>query len=436
MLLAAIATALEPSFTNTLVLVGLLTVVVGESCYHEVVGTAWARWSEALVSWVCALGRWPWFFRGLSSSALVTVGFSKANSDVVVRSMQAIMPAACLGVVFLFVFQLGNAVFREICNRIYNGVIDWLQNFDFSFEHILFWFALSTLTLAFLHPRQGTEKPRAWTKQWSRVERSDRTVAIWQSRSILFVLNALFFMVNTIDAAFLWQHAKLPDGVTFSEFVHSGVYSLIFAAMLSAVVLAAMFQQSTEITRARGVKALALLWIGQNLVLIAGVFLRLKLYVDAYQLSTLRIYVGCFLLLVTTGFVLLALHVLHDGSLNRLIWHNALAVFVLFYIIQFPDVAGHVAEYNVSQWRQDHSRRLDFNYLQSLGPSGWTALCTVATTEDRTRGDVFEARRRVRRLAEQEIEYRSHSDWRSFQVRRRAAAENVIETAAKVAVPL
>lgn len=436
MLLAAIATALETSFTNTLMLIGLLAVVVGESCYREVVGTAWARWSEALFSWLCALGRWPWFIRQLSSSALVRVGFGKESSDVIARSLQAILPAGCLGLVFFIVFQTGNAVFNELCNRIYNGMISWLQNLDFTFEHLLFWFALSTLMLAFLLPRKGTEKPRVWTKQWSRVERSDRTVAIWQSRSILFVLNALFFMVNTIDVLYLWQHSELPTGVTHSEFVHKGVASLIFATLLSAVVLASIFQQSTEITRARGVKSLSLLWIVQNLVLIAGVFLRLKRYVDAYQLSTQRIYVGCFLILVATGFVLLALHVMRDGSLNRLIWHNALAVFILFYVLQFPDVAGYVAEFNVNQWRDNHSRKLDFDYLQSLGPSGWTALCAVAKTADRTRADVFEARVRVRHLAAQEIERRAKSDWRSFQIRRRTAAQKVIETAAQVAVPL
>ena len=146
-------------------------------------------------------------------------------------------------------------------------------------------------------------------------------------------------------------HAKLPEGVTLSEFVHSGVSSLIFATLLSAVVLTTMFQQSIEIVRSRGLKALALLWIVQNLVLIAGVFRRLSLYVEGYQLSEQRIYVGCFLLLVTTGFGLLAWHVARDGSLRTLIFRNVLAIFALFFVLQFPDVAGYVARSNVNQWR-------------------------------------------------------------------------------------
>jgi len=437
LVVSSIATALETSFTNTLVLLGLLGVVIGESFYREVPGGPWSRWSEALVSWLCALGRWPWFFRRFSASALVSVGMSKASADAVVKAFQAIAPAACLGFVFLVVFQFGNAVFRELCNRIYTGFMNWIENFDLSFGHFVFWFFISTVVLVLVQPRKGTDKPRIWTKQWSRVNRTDHTVAIWQSRSILFVLNALFFAVNTIDVSYLWKHAKLPEGVTFSQFVHSGVYSLIFAALLSALVLASMFQQSVDVTRARGVKGLALLWIVQNLMLIAGVVLRLKLYVDAYQLSELRIYVGCFLLLVTVGFVLLALHVVRDGSLNRLIFHNTLAVFALFFVLQFVNVAGYVARFNVAQWRNDRTRALDFDHLESLGPGAWPALCSVATTPDafRSPSTVDEARARVRKIALQEIEYRMHSDWRSFQFRRDAAARVVIPTAARTMIP-
>jgi hypothetical protein len=426
MVLTAVATALETSLTNSVVLLVLLAVVVGESCYADVIGTAWARWSEAMVGWVCALGRWAWLFRRLASSTLVSMGLSKATGDIVTRSLQSIAPAACLGVIFLVVFQSGNAIFRQICTRFYTGVIEWLEAFDFSIEHLVFWFVLSTLILALVHPRKAASHARIWTRQWSRIPRPDHSVAVWQSRSILFVLNALFFTVNTIDVSYLWQHARLPEGVTPSQFVHSGVASLILATLLSAVVLATMFQQTVEVTRSRGLKALALLWIGQNLMLMAGVFLRLKLYVDAYQLSLLRIYVGCFLLLVTAGFVLLAWHIVFDGRLNALIFRNVLAVFLLFFVLQFLDVAGYVAQFNVAQWRNDRTRTLDSEYLESLGPGGWTALAAVAVANDRRTPDVMEVRDRVRRLARAE---RHPFDWRSFQIRR-AKADVVLGRAA------
>ena len=235
--------------------------------------------------------------------------------------------------------------------------------------------------------------------------------------------------MNTIDAAYLWQQAKLPEGVSFSTFVHTGVYSLIFATLLSAGEKETMFHQSIEIVRSRGLKALALLWIAQNLVLIAGVFLRLKLYVEAYQLSELRIYVGCFLLLVTAGFGLLAWHVVRDGTLGTLVFRNVLATFALFFVLQFPDVAGYVARFNVNQWRHDSHRMLDTDCLESLGPGGWTALCAVASQADALRPGVADAKARVHRLAASEAERSNQSDWRSYQVRRAAADQLLLRTA-------
>ncbi|HEY3897795.1 MAG TPA: DUF4173 domain-containing protein [Chthoniobacter sp.] len=420
LVLSSIATVWEVSWTNTVVLVGLLAVVVGESFYAGVPGATWARWSQALRAWLCAFGRWPWLFRQLAATALVRMGLSKASGDVFGRSMQVVVPAFCLGGIFLVVFQLGNAVFREFCTRISATLTHSIENIDLSPDHFLFWLAMATLALALVQPRSPVLNSESPEQSWSRFERKDRAVAVWQSRSILVVLNALFFTVNTIDAACLWRNAKLPAGVTYSEFAHDGVGSLIFATLLSALVLAAMFQQSIEVVRSRGLKALALLWIAQNLVLIASVFLRLKLYVDAYQLSEQRVYVGCFLLLVTAGFGLLAWHVMRDGSLSALIFQNVLATFALFFVLQFLDVAGHVARFNVDRWRQDRRRELDIVYLESLGPGGWPALCEVASPNEVSLL-AANAREQVVRLARSEAERRNQSDWRSFQVRRQAA---------------
>jgi hypothetical protein len=142
--------------------------------------------------------------------------------------------------------------------------------------------------------------------------------------------------------------------------------------------------------------------------------------------------VGCFLLLVTVGFVLLAWHVMRDGSFNALIFRNVLATFALFFVVQFPDVGREVAQYNVAQWRHDPSRTLDTAYLESLGPGGWRALCTVALTMGRLTPDILDARQRVVQLAAVAAERRASADWRSFQWRREAADRQLLETAEKL----
>jgi hypothetical protein len=180
-------------------------------------------------------------------------------------------------------------------------------------------------------------------------------------------------------------------------------------------VLVLIFQQAEPIRTARAVKFLALLWIAQNIVLISGVLLRLQRYVEAYQLSELRVYVGCFLLLASVGFVLLTIHVIAHKGLTWLLLTNVAATFALFFGLQFVDVAGWVAESNVARWEADRSRALDVDYLASLGASAIPSLIRVAETSDRAEAQqavVVIQKRKGRAEA-----YLAEVDWRSWQQR-------------------
>jgi hypothetical protein len=176
-----------------------------------------------------------------------------------------------------------------------------------------------------------------------------------------------------------------------------------------------IFQQAQSIRTARVIRSLALLWIAQNVILIASVLLRLQRYVDAYQLSELRIYVGCFLLLVAAGFALLTVHVTAHKSFGWLFRSNLAATFALFFVLQFLDVAKWVAETNVARWQNDATRTLDVHYLASLGASAVPSLINVAEMAGRSEAhDAFIALQYRKAHAELVL---ADLDWRSWQQR-------------------
>ncbi len=413
------ATMNELSFSNIVVLVALLAVLMGERHYRELVAE-WGRWSESFVAWACAGGCWPWLARRIAESEVAHAGLNTGTRDRATRFIQILAPAACLALVFGVLLCFGNAIFRQWLTGLDTAVIAWIASFDFSPVRFLLWIALASFGLALARPRPAPGAPRRWTRPAGYIFRTDATVAIWQSCAVLVVLNAMFFAVNTIDMVYLWSGTRraLPENVSFSEFVHEGVYSLIFAVVLSAIVMAILFQQEAKVSRNRVLKVLAWTWIAQNVVLIAGVFLRLKLYVDAYQMSELRVYVGCFLLLVTAGFGLLAWHIARGGNVSTLIWRNVIATFVLFFLIQFANVGGWVARSNVNQWRMKPGRTLDLAYLESLGADAWPALSELAASPESGGPTVQKAREIVRRLAAVEANDRPRRSWQSYQARR------------------
>ncbi len=284
---ASCATALEISFTNICVLAALFAVICGECWYGGMAGH-WARWSESLAGGLFAPGRWAWLARRLNRTQLAAVALSPGTAATTGKLLRIAAPVVALAAIFGFIFGSGNAVFADMCRRIADHFHSQVSRFDFSDGRPAFWLALATLALAWIFPRPAPSHTRLWACTIPRIARGDKAVAMWQGRLVLLTLNALFFIVNTIDAFYLWNHAQLPKGVIFSQFVHEGVWSLIIAVLLSAAVITVIFQQETAVKHGPFLKGCALLWIAQNLVMIAGVFLRLKLYVQAYQLSEER----------------------------------------------------------------------------------------------------------------------------------------------------
>ena len=415
LLACCVQAGIEVSLSNVLASSALLLALAGE-VFHVQLASLWARISEVLYGLGSSQVRWF----GLGATAVRSVGeLQKPGLGFIALTMRALWvlaPAVILLVVFGAVFAAGNAVFAELISRVVLQVVEWIARLDLSIEHVVFWACVSTLALGLFHGTRAPESPRWWTGTVPRLPRPDQRLALWQSGATLLALNALFCMVNTIDAVYLWHSRHIPAGVNPTQFVHEGVWSLIAAVVLSAVVIAGLFQQDERVSSARILKNLATVWIVQNFVLIAGVFQRLRLYVESSQLTEKRIYVGCFLLLVSTGFILLAIFVWKKRTLNWLLGRNAVATFSLFFVLQFTDVVRVVARYNFAIW-QAGGRESDTAYLATLGPSAWSTLRDIAALPPEKGPLPAQARWHLARLAD--VELTPHAeDWRAWQARR------------------
>ncbi len=373
LLASAVQTAIEISFTNCAVIAALFAVLMGE-LYFSKLAAGWARWSESIIAWVGGPGRWAWLIQAVSEQPVSGAGASRIG-DRMLRIVRIGLPAVLLLALFAGVFASGNRIFAEYLARFSDHLKVWLLSFDYSVPRMLFWWVLATLALVFMRPRDGAAVPRAWARPLLEWRRSDASVAFWQSVMILTALNVLFFAINTIDVVYLWMHTAVPEGMKGKQFLHEGVNSLIAATVLAGIVLTFLFQQSDEVMRPATLKGLAFAWIAQNLVLIAGVFLRLKLYVDTEEMTAKRVYVACFLLLVTLGFAYLCAHVRRGRGASRLIWRNAVTTFALFFVMQYLDVIGWVCRYNVERGpASGQGYHFNVAYQLTLGPNAWPVL--------------------------------------------------------------
>jgi hypothetical protein len=220
----------------------------------------------------------------------------------------------------------GNLILGTWFNSLIDKLFRMLRNF--SPVHWLFLAFFATVALGFVWP--GRRRIRPPLPLSSQLSLPDFASPVWINgmRVTIWLMNALFLLANTVDALFLWLRSQPPAGVTYSDFVHHGTNSLIFVTIWSALIIILIVEGFSS--QARDLRIAALVWIGQNIILIFGVFRRLKLYVDAYNLTLLRLDVALFLLLVLTGFLLLVVYGLQRRTFGWLCGSGCIALFSLF----------------------------------------------------------------------------------------------------------
>ncbi len=366
---ATFAAMVETGFTNSCVLIALIVALAGETFFRDV-ESPWGRWLSQWPAMLRAPGRFWWLGKRLRESIRPGAG----QGIGILSLFLWVVLALVLTIIFGSLLATGNAVFGN-----------WTSNFFTWFWNELglyldpvrgiFWLFAALLTLPLLRPASTRDEWWKWLEQIPRFrELGARQGAFFGSALILVVLNLLFLVANTADALFLWSGRVVPPGVDYKTYVHEGVDALIVTVVLTALVLTTIFQQSLPIAQRRELKVLAFIWIAQNIFLILSVSLRIRYYIVTYELTVARLGVIIFLILVSTGYVLLSIKILWDKSLSWLLGGCVIATFACFYITQFLDLEGWSANYNIACWEKDRARALDFYHLYADGPSAWPAM--------------------------------------------------------------
>ncbi|MFK5922311.1 MAG: DUF4173 domain-containing protein [Verrucomicrobiota bacterium] len=426
----AIQASIESSFSNWLVIF-ILTIYASGHFLHRQIAPYWRRALEGLFG-LFDIYLTCYHLKRIMQETAHSTRTSTFNNNLkkTRRWAKIVLPTSLLTLIFLILFSNGNAIMGDGIKNLFTTLFSWIGTFQFpSILRILFWIGSGFLLLSLLSRsplsldliRLRKKLPLTWASP------NDLNASIWSSRLLLIAVNVIFFSANTLDVFYLWMETALPSDVNFSEYVHQGVYNLIACVALAASVLLIIFQQDKQVTNAPGQKILAHIWIAQNFLLVSSVLLRLKLYVDTYHLSLLRLYVAFFLILVVVGFVLLAIKIHQQRKFSWLVNANLFAVFLLFFIVQGPDDHAFVARYNYQQALQadKQNHRIDIPYLTKLGPPAWPTLQLIANNQKHFGAAARQARKQILKVSRDEQKQMENKDWRSWQYRHWAALHSL-----------
>jgi hypothetical protein len=158
------------------------------------------------------------------------------------------------------------------------------------------------------------------------------------------------------------------------------------------------------------------LWILQNLLLVASSILRTLDYVEAYNLTVLRIAALVWMGLVAVGLMLICWRLLAGRSAAWLVNANALALGIVLAASSVVDFGAVAAAWNVRHAREagGEGAALDVCYLERLGPA---ALVSLAELEQRSLPPELRARvAGVREGVQMRLEG-GQTDWREWTFR-------------------
>ena len=185
----------------------------------------------------------------------------------------------------------------------------------------------------------------------------------------LTLFNMLFAVENGLDIAFLWSGAPLPAGMSMADYAHRGAYPLIATALLAGLFVLTMLRPGTASAANPWARRLVALWVAQNLFLVASSALRTIDYIQAYDLTALRIAALLWMALVAIGLILICWRLWMARSARWLINANALAAALVLIPCCFVDLDASAAQWNVRHAREvgGASQAIDLCYLRGLG---------------------------------------------------------------------
>ncbi len=233
----------------------------------------------------------------------------------------------------------------------------------------------------------------------------------------LAIFNAIFAVQNLLDIVVLWGGAGLPEGMTYAEYAHRGAYPLIVTALLAGQFVITLLRPGSATARRPVIRRLVLAWVAQNIFLVASAMLRLDLYVEAYQLTPLRLAAFVWMLLVALGLALICWRVLAGKSAAWLVNANAAAALTVLAAGSVVDLGSVSAWYNIdnSHEADGNGARLDLCDLERQGASALLPLIALESrlADGMFRDRVTSSRRRVMDRLERRQRWNDSWTWRS-----------------------
>lgn len=285
------------------------------------------------------------------------------------RRLLMILLPLIITLIFFFLYRNSNPIFESFSDQIdWDWIsIDWIL---FTLIGLIAIFGIyNARKIEFLASKDEIESLDIVNKEENEFKIFGMTILVvdeYFSGKILFILlNVLLGIVNLLDFNFIFVDRSLPNDLTYSEFLHQSVGTLVISTIVAICIVLYYFRgQINFYQKSKTLKWFAYLWMIQNIFMLISVCLKNNMYINQYGLTYKRIGIYFFVILTVFGLITLLLKVYKVKINMYLIRINGWSFYsvLIFSAIINWDVL--IVDFN-----QKCKKGCDMNYALSLSDS-------------------------------------------------------------------
>ena len=169
----------------------------------------------------------------------------------------------------------------------------------------------------------------------------------------LNIIYIIFVFVQMKYTLFVDEDTFHTLGMSYGEYIHSWFYQLVFIALLNYIIYL-YFHKKTLREGDIAININLFLLIITTLLITYSAFSRIILYISAYHLTTLRVFVVYIIVLIFILFVLTLLNLYRQHQVYETIFYRIWLLSFVF--LWFFNIDKYISEYNFSKWGQSFDR--------------------------------------------------------------------------------
>ncbi len=295
-----------------------------------------------------------------------------ANSAFLKKSLLLVIPVS-ISFLFVLVYRSANPIFKQLTDQINFDFIslDWCVYTTMAFFLMFGLFKIYAADLINDADKNATDELPFITLD-EHLQKTDTGLSVANEvlvgAALFAMLNIVLCSVNMLDVFYMWIANKLPGGISLDAYVHGGANALIFSIVLAIIIILFVFRGYLNFyEKNKWLKALAYVWIAQNILLIITTANRNWWLIQSLGLTRRRIGVYVYLLLCLTGLLTTFIKVAQKKSNWFLFRKNAWVFYTVFVASCFINWDALIVNYNCATGN-------DRNYQAGLSYTSLTPL--------------------------------------------------------------